>query len=564
VLVAATLALAVPARGESAPGRSESDYRVVELAFPERSLAHRIVDVDGDGMRDLVFAFERDAAGERFALRTCTYAPAPNYSRCSDFDLDPAVRAFDVANVDDTPAAELVLLTASGGALARWSGGRHVPDRSLALASLLANSDDGPPVAARVLFDLDGDGRSELLLPTLAGPTIHRFRERDIELATALESPAQVKYRLGRRATELAAATGREPSRRLVSEATTPLLFVEDFDGDARLDVVTITDNRVRVFRQRADGSFAAKPAVDVERSAVPSGTERTGFGGEATSFGDLDGDGLADLIVLEWGADGERTKMDRHVYFARAGLAYPELPDQIVRSESVFPDFEIVDLDGDGRRDLVIPYFHIAPSQAIKMLTQNSLRVQLRMFLLRENGRFAQDEGKAFAKVDRRVVLDYHLDVVRFLFGASGRPPEHFAPLITTRGDFDGDGRRDLATDDGRGALVIRFGNAQADFASAPALALRFESSLAHELVDIDGDGRSDIVSYLGGAALDDDDDGGSPTELRRNARAPERAPASEAARDATRIHLLLSRSLPANDAPDIDVQAERGNDAR
>lgn len=551
-LVASAVAFATASAAraqEAAPGRALGDYRVVELAHPERTLAHRTVDVDGDGRRDLVFAFERDASGEHFGLRTCTFAPEPAFSRCTDLALGEDVRAFDVGNVDATPASELVLLTRGGGALAAWRDGRFAPPQPLALDSLLAGSDDGAPVAARVLFDLDGDGRDELLLPTLAGPALRRFTDAGPGAAQTLASPAQVRYRLGRRASELAAATGREPARRLASEATTPLLYVEDFDGDARLDVVTITDNRVRVFAQREDGAFPSTPTLDVERSVLSPEAEREGFRGEATSFADLDGDGRADLIVLEWGADGERTKMDRHVFFAREGLAYPEEPDQIVRSESVFPDFEIADLDGDGRRDLVIPYFHIAPSQALKMVTQNTLRVQLRMFLLREDGRFGQDEGNRFARVDRRIVLDYHLDVMRFLFGAGGRPPEHFAPLITTRGDFDGDGLRDLATDDGRGQLHIRFGNRDADFSRGPELAIRFESSLAHELVDVDGDGRSDVVSYLGRASDDEDDeddDGRSPTELRRGTRparapAPTTAPAAPPA--ASRIHVLLSR---------------------
>ena len=236
---------------------------------------------------------------------------------------------------------------------------------------------------------------------------------------------------------------------------------------------------------------------------------------------------------------------MDRHVFFAREDGSYPDEADQVVRSESVFPDFEIVDLDRNRRLDLVIPYFHIAPSQAFKMVTQNTLRVQLRMFLLRDDGRFAQGEGKKFARVDRRVVIDYHFDVMRLLFGARhggrGGPPEHFAPLITARGDFDGDADPDLATDSGRDELDLRFGTPHVEYEREPA------SSLAHDLVDVDGDGRSDVVSYLGAPAERVAADARPQAELRRNTRpttepdgtAPDAAPAEPG----TRIQLLLSR---------------------
>lgn len=529
-------------------GRAVADYEALSLSYPERARGHRLVDVDADGKLDLAWVFERETppgTNPAYGLRVCTFAPAPHFTSCRDLELAPAVRAYDLAEVDGAAGAELLLIKVSGAELRTFAETGFGAARPLALDTVLSATDPGPPIAIRAFFDLDSDGQSELVVPTVAGPTLVRFSNGAPSTPLTLSSPATVDYRLGRQTHELGRAVGRSPSRGIVTEAISPALFVEDFDGDKRLDIITAVETRIRVFAQAADGSFERAPTHDIELSVVSEAEKAGGFTGEAASFGDLNGDRLADIIVLKWGSSEERTRMDRHIFFARPGLKYPEAADQVIRSESFFPDFEIRDLNGDGRSDLVIPYFHIAPAQAFKVLTQNSLRVQLRLFLMRENGRFAQDEGKSFAKVDRRVVLDYKLNVIRLIFG-TGSPPDSFAPLLTLQGDFDDDGHADLASDSGDDELHLRFGNARGEYSKSEDLAISFESSLAHELVDINGDGRSDIVSYYGRESRGSNSGGDSAKrELRRNSRPSPKAPApsDDAPLDESRIQILLSR---------------------
>ena len=74
-----------------------------------------------------------------------------------------------------------------------------------------------------------------------------------------------------------------------------------------RRDIVTITDNLLRVFPQHADGSFEAKPAATIERSILSEEEKETGFAGESLTFADLNGDGIADLVALKWGSSDDR-----------------------------------------------------------------------------------------------------------------------------------------------------------------------------------------------------------------------------------------------------------------
>lgn len=537
-------------------GASADDFELLELGFPEAARSHRVADVDGDGKLDLTFVFTPESSAEQRAggssqdedywLRTCLHEPKPHFSRCVDFDLPGETRGYDLGALDGTPGAELLLVTRDGVAIASFANGAYGRLEGVPLESLLSATDPSAPLALKLLFDLDRDGRAEVLVPTLRGPALYRATERGLSAPVTLESPATVKYRFSGPAREVGVATDRELVRRISAQATALPIVVDDFDGDGRNDITTSDGPRLRVFLQAEDASFATEPSLDIERSVLTPEEEEGGFTGEALGFADLDGDGLADLIALKWGSSRERTRMDRHLFYARPGLNYPETADQILRSESFFPDFEVRDLNGDGRRDLVIPYFRIAPTQAFKVLTQNALRVQLRLFLMREDGRYAQGAGKRFAKVDRRVVLDYQLNVMRMIFGSRG-PPDSFSPLLTTRGDFDGDGFADLAADSGADRLHIRFGNERAEYSSRPDLAFPFESSLAYQVVDLNRDGRSDLVAYYGAAAKRTRSRR-APDELRRGGRPePEPAPDEPAGPPAAaRIRVLLSREAP------------------
>ena len=532
----------------SAAAASER-FDLVSLEFPDRALDRITVDVDGDGLLDLVWIFHPVDDKEDFGLRTCLQQPGPAFGACTDLDLPEDVRAFDVGPTDDEPGAELVLLTRTGASQGSFRNGRFGPLTPIpTLQSVLADTDSLIPSALPLLFDLDGDGREEAVVGTRTGVDIHTFVAPGVTKVRTLASPANVEIARRRRETDLSRFLHREYVPHVSTHTTTPAVFVEDLDRDGRTDIATISENRLLVFEQRADGSFPKVPDADLERSVITEAEEEGGFTGEALTFAELDGDDVIDLIVLKWGSSEERTQMDRHIFRGRGDWKFPETADQIVRSESFFPNFEIQDLNGDGRSDLVVPYFHFAPSQALKAVTQNELRLQLRLFLMREDGRFAQDPGKAFARVDRRVVIDYHVDVMGLLFGGGGRP-RGFEPLLSTRGDFNGDGLHDLVVDDGSDHLNFYWGNVEADYAKRPDETIEHESSLDTDLVDLNGDGRTDIVTGYGKRALgwaetaEPEAYGRTKQAREREAKRRSRGGLPVPSGAETRIKLLLSR---------------------
>ena len=483
------------------PGAEGSSplFDFYDLQFRGKGLDHILVYMNGDGLLDLGLLFTTREAPESFFLRTCLQSKRAGFdTSCGRADFPPEARAFDIGEIDDRPGAHLVIMTDRGIRNASFTeGGFGAFDAWPGVRTLLDGTAPETPKRMRFLWDLDGDGRKELVLPGLEGLALYRFEESGPLLLQTLHVPAEISYEVGGGRSWLVNRAFRTYLGRARARFTSPDVFVEDFDGDDRLDLVTLTGNRLRVFFQGEAGGFQSKPALEVERSSLTPEEREDEIAGEVLTFADLNGDGLRDLILVKWGSPEQRTRIDRSLYFARPGLVYPDEPDQIIRSESAFPEFTVSDLDRDGRLDFVIPFFHLAISQAFRVMTDNALKVQFRIFLMRPDGRYAQDPGKTFTKVDRRVVLDYRIDVLGLLFDDRRLPAGQFNPVISFQSDVNGDGYPDLVADTGADRLAFYWGNENARYGRSPDHVVDFESALDFEVEDMNGDGKADIVTF-------------------------------------------------------------------
>lgn len=545
LLVLLLLAAAIPAASQDS-----GFFQRTQFEFPGTIQDQLLADVDGDGRLDVLIIHGAAGDHDDHRLAICRQDETKGFLPCVFMDLPDTARALDVGPLDLESGAELVLLTDTGVVASSWGPtgfGAFAPLEGL--PTVFAGTDQDVPRPIDLFFDLDGRGGRELILPTLAGPALVRHGEAP----RVLSSPAAVSYRMGSRSADINSFLRRHYQRRITAQYLTPDVFVEDYDGDGRRDVITLLDNVVRVFLQDEAGQLPTTASFTLERSTISDDELSSEFTGEATTFAQLDGDGRADLIVMKWGSSEERTRMDRSIFFSRPDGTIPDEPDQIVRSESVFPDFDIRDLNGDGRRDLVIPYFHVAPAQAVRVVTQNAIKIQFRLFLMRPDGRYAQGEGKAFARVDRRVVLDYHLDILKLVFGNQAVPTGRISPLLDFGADFNGDGYADLAADDGSDHLRIYWGNEDARYASSPDLVVPFESTLSYDLVDADGDGKTDLFAYHGTRPVREEIVGRHHA-VKRKRRERERARRAEARRarkegeeegpeERVRLEILMSR---------------------
>ena len=179
--------------------------------------------------------------------------------------------------------------------------------------------------AGVALADLDDDGRIDIVFAGLHGPTSLIWNEGDLFFRRA-DLPA--------------------PLTRAVNAV--------DVDGDGRLDLVfTHSGGLPSWWRSESDGSGARPDFVRMEDDRF-----RAWFPAYAIAWADLDADGDLDLVGAsydaELGALGDGLVVGAGVFFYRndgSGLLAFERLGRNVHALAI----HLSDLDGDGRRDILI-----------------------------------------------------------------------------------------------------------------------------------------------------------------------------------------------------------------
>jgi|GEM_PF-2196300 len=167
---------------------------------------------------------------------------------------------------------------------------------------------------------------------------------------------------------------------------------VGDFNNDGKLDIVTAGDSKMSVFLQNADGSFATKTDYQTSR------------GVSSVTVGDFDGDGKLDIATANMQSNTVSV-------FVNNGNGFAAKTDFKVGAKPT--SVKAADLNGDGKIDLAVL------SQAgnvVSVLLRNA-----------DNTGFVEK-------------IDYVTDAnnVRTNFDAY--------PNALTVGDFNGDGKNDIA----------------------------------------------------------------------------------------------------------------------
>lgn len=396
------------------------------------------------------------------------------------------------------PGSPLVLLTDEGVSALRLSA-----ENALSLEPLITSR---PLIAGSGAFvpqlglaeDLDGDGVRDFMLPTAEALQIFVARDGRLSPEPVAELALPLDARLPGKAFQY--------QRGLVRHY--PLPLVADFDGD-RLPELWVRDhlkgwNDFRVLKGLGGGRFGPprSPLGGRSRDAEP----------EATFAGDLDGDGVAELVTqeeLSSNPEGMRAELKeaKQPHFklrihSLAGGTMAVEPRRTVEVEgysSVGGDDEQIpvpggfeDLNGDGRLDLVAVNLDFSLFQAVKILTVKRITLGLDFNL------YCQQKDGGFTRVPNLDLSgEFKIDLNNLRLGQ-----------VSLFADFDGDGKADFVQL-GRGKTVsIHRGRDDCSFAAKPDLTLALDEppqDLALvRLDDLDGDGRADLRITRAGKNLD------------------------------------------------------------
>lgn len=512
VAVLAGLSALLPA----APASAEPMTLVSrQFELSGRLLASRVVDFDGDGAKDIVAAhLEKDGelnARGRMRRRLSVFlqrAGKPANQRWKTtpdltIEVDDEAVLFSVADFLPAPGAEIALVRFAGVTLLSRSGKALKPDVTTVIKTEKPGFFDFPAEGGLFYWDLcpdlDGDKRCELLFPTKSGYLVLGAADA----ATASDETGRPTLSSRGLVTVSSSEKFGPPmeteflNRFLTYQSTLRRVVALDMNADGRKDLVVYRSKGLSTFLQGKDGRFRAKADRNrklklVEDAADNKGGEKKdAFARVALALRDLNGDRRVDLVATQTlGKIGVFSSLrTRVLIFLGTPKGIDESkPNRIINLEglTVFPEF--TDFNGDKDVDIVLSSLRVDLLSNVKKAITKSLSTTYTVYLYRGGPRvYSQD-------------ADFERDVEVDLDSAENQGKVR---LTFFRGDYNGDGLKDMLTVASRSRLKIVPGGIESSFFSGDSLVLKDDdeaelavpTSPSLDVLDIDGDGADEIL---------------------------------------------------------------------
>ncbi|MEE9608002.1 MAG: VCBS repeat-containing protein [Myxococcota bacterium] len=456
---------------------AEDPFELRRLASPGRTALAEIVDLDGDGRADVFsVAFAGLPPDERREIRVHFQREDGSLPDRPDWvaPLITGAMAYDVADLSEARGSEILFLARDRIAVLSLADrkpalrGIPIPDHSLGVAP-----DEGGLERLRIVRDGLGPeprllvpGLAETFVLTPAGEVVGR-----IELAS------RVNYFVPVRPGPLLSESEIE------LDLDFPRLETGDVDGDARADLITAQRHELRVFLQRPGGRFESRPDRLLPLGLLSETDHIRNSGSVRVTARDIDGDGLVDLVVSHAAEGLFRARSETRVHLNRAGSWDLRSPDQVFHFRGGFSTIELLDLDGDGRPELLDARIPLSILELVEILVTRAIDARLAIYRANPAG-----DGPVFGPrpwFQRKLGIPMNFETFR---------PRGFAPTLAA--DVNGDGYRDLLESAGGEGIEVYLGGAERPYRKRVARQ-DFDSSGRIRFGDFDGDGLADFLLY-------------------------------------------------------------------
>jgi hypothetical protein len=408
-----------------------------------------VSDMNGDGMADIL-------------LLTCDEQSYPLKKELALFlsdgkggypskpsavlPLDPSMGAAMLAECDGKPPKELVVLDAAGALVYHFEAGKFEKIGEPRFFSLLPSHAKEPSFLKHSAKDLLSDGRDVWFIPTPSGYDLRRM-DGSVALASC----------------DVVSEMRREENTYIVHRL--PAVHPFDVPGEKTKGLAFLSD-------EFAD--FAHGPDwTQHERFRIPINLEEKWQG--AAHMEDFNNDGLPDLVVTQM--KGTINMMAQtQIYIAKEPFKYPAKPTKTFSTKGGVSSPILIDVDGDKRKDVVLISIPFGITNFVNFFVRGKIAIHADVYLF---------NGTDFG------------DKPTFSTGLTMDAPEGRERVAYTFGDFNGDGRLDVAFGKESDTLAIRTGEKERFLSSDPWVTIKVPSFGMAEAYDLNGNAAQDIVMY-------------------------------------------------------------------
>jgi len=450
------------------------------MSVPGRVRHVTAVDLDGDSLADLtVLSLTGRSLDAVQHLSVFWQRPGSTFPETPDtvWEVDRGTVALDLfptGGKTGLPAA-LYSLRADGVRAHRFGRGAGV-ESSVVLRAALDHLVPADQSTAVIDFVADWRGMGlEALVPEFPHPRLFPLDGDSPAAGVALQTEPVATYWTSGSDKELRDAT-------LNLHYSFPVPVAADQDGDGRAEIAFVERDRVTVFGTpaKADGSHALAKKIYPVRILSDEEAASDRFTVQ-TRLVDLDGDGRADLLAVVYRDAGILELEGRVVVFrARPDGSFAPAPDQeIVLPHALYSLTHVLDLDGDGAREIVLPSADLGLWGYLRVLTTRKVSFDFNT-LTRAGEKVFDTSAMTRDAMTARLSRDHDLPVVKLQ-------------------DMNGDGLVDVLIGSGEDRVCIHDGirDPERRFRSKPATCLEADPYAVYVVVGLKNTGRRDLVRH-------------------------------------------------------------------
>jgi FG-GAP-like repeat len=471
-LLAVALIMLSVASVSGAAGAPE--YSRSPLTLSGRLLSVASDDMDGDGLKDIIAVSlrgDRAASAVRqvevfLQKKGGTFGPRPDAS----WPMPSSAAVFDTGAVDNSGRRSVLYIAPDGvyAFLPDGAGYAKKPVRIIKADSVFTGSD--PLDLPHYDFFVERAGVPAMaLVPEMSGLAVYEREGGSFRHTSGPSIPVRTSFSDGRPGE----AGGLTVSHGL------PAVTVQGYNSPASADIVASWDDNALVFLRGADGRYNEDPDVRFAPGLLTV-LDKGPLEGAWLFPADFDGDGRMDAAVVKKTGGLARTKSLIFIYI-RKGDTFPPKPASTIITEGVVgPRF--VDLNGDGRLDVLLPSIKVGISNFVNMLTSGKVNVDVDIYMQGKDGSFPDRPTKTKS-------IGFKLDLTNLAKAA---------PVLET-GRFSAGGYG-LAVVSGDKSVSLYLPDQYSILSDRPGVELAVDAPTGMDVEDLNGDKIDDFVlTYKG-----------------------------------------------------------------